>query len=107
MLWLGTVTAASGAYNNLQTGHSGIGTFTVPPGVKALYLHPSVSGLQFEIFAATGATNTTAARGAYLNGNVSNGPFRVPNCYSGGIVVAIYNSAGSFQSVRVYKTETS
>lgn len=108
MLWLGTITAASGGYNNLATGLSGIGAFSIPPNVKALYLVPSASGLTFELFQATGATNTTAARGAQLTGpGVLNGPFRTLNLPNTGVVVGVYNSAGGFLSVRVYATVTS
>lgn len=104
MFYLGSVTAASGGYNNLQTGASGIGTFTIPTGVAELYLLPSASGLQFEMFqGVTGGTNTTGPRGCFLdfsNGRTINGPFRkVPGS---SCVVGIYNAAGGFLSVRVY-----
>lgn len=104
MRFLGSITAASGGYNNLQTGASGIGTFEVPTGAAELWLQPSASGLQFEFFAGiTGATNTTAPRGAFLNfgsNGAMNGPFRkVPEA---GCVVGIYNQAGGFVSCKVY-----
>lgn len=106
MFYLGTITGASGGYNNLATGHSGIGTFSIPTGTRALYLVPSASGLAFELFAAGGATNTTAGRGAQLTGpGVINGPFRPVT--GGGIVVGIWNAAGGFLSVRVYAAPTS
>jgi len=101
MLFLGSITGASGGYNNLATGASGIGTFTIPTGTRELYLVPSASGLLFEVFGCSGATNTTAARGAQLNGpGVINGPYRVMP--GPGVVVGIYNSAGGFLSVRVF-----
>lgn len=108
MRWLGSITAASGGYNNLQTGVSGIGAFTVPTGVRALYLQPSASGVQFELFhGVAGATNTTAPRGAFLdfaNPGTINGPFR---CVPGAsVVVAIYNQAGGFVSCKVYAAPT-
>lgn len=107
MRFLGSITAASGGYNNLQTGVSGIGTFTVPTGTKALYLQPSASGLQFELFmGVTGPTNTIAPRGAFLDfgPNSLNGPFRtIPGA---GTVVAIYNAAGGFVSCRVFASPT-
>lgn len=104
MFYLGSITAASGGYNNLATGLSGIGTFTIPTGVAELYLVPSASGIQFEMFqGVTGATSTTAARGAFLNfsnGGTINGPFRKQPGVS--CVVGIYNAAGGFLSVRIY-----
>jgi hypothetical protein len=104
VFYLGSITAASGGYNNLQTGASGIGAFTIPTGVAELYLQPSASGLQFEMFqGVTGGTNTTAARGVFLdfaNGGSINGPFhKIPKS---SCVVGIYNAAGGFLSVRVY-----
>ena len=103
MFYLGSITAASGGYNNLQTGASGIGTFTIPTGVAELYLQPSASGLQFEMFqGVTGGTNTTAGRGLFLDfssGGGINGPFRKISGSS--CVVGIYNAAGGYLSVRV------
>jgi hypothetical protein len=110
--YLGSITAASGAYSNQQTGASGIGTFIIPNAVKSLYLVPQQSGILFELGQSTGATGstfqTTLARGAQLDGpaNIS-GPFRVvTNALNCGIVVSVYNSAGGFVSVRVYASPT-
>jgi len=101
MYWLGTITGASGSYNNLATGLSGIGAFAIPPSVRSLYLMPSASGLAFELSSATGISfQTTAARSAQLAGpNVISGPFRVQG---ENVVVAIWNAAGGFVSCRVY-----
>lgn len=113
MRWLGSITAASGAYNNWQTGVSGIGAFTIPPGVKSLFLQPSASGMYFEIGTSGIATDPTRgailpygpAAGAILgNVNVAAGPFKVPNVAgaAGGTVVSIYNSVGGFVSCKVF-----
>lgn len=110
MRFLGSITAASGAYNNWQTGASGIGAFTIPPGVKSLFLQPSASGLFFEI-GSTGLA-TSDVRGALLpygpaggpilgNVNTPAGPYRTPST-DGNTVVALYNSAGGFISCKVF-----
>jgi hypothetical protein len=113
--YLGTITGASGAYSNQQTGASGIGTFFIPPAVRALYLMASASGVLFELGASTGVTGaigstfqTTAARGAQLDGpNTIMGPFRCVSTPNQSTVVSIFNSAGGFVSVRVYAAPTS
>lgn len=110
MYYLGSITAASGAYNNQITGVSGIGTFVIPQAVRSLYLMPGQSGILLELGVASGTTGstfqTTAARGAQLDGpNMISGPFplvvgaTVPGACA---VVSIYNSQGGFVSVRVY-----
>lgn len=107
MYFLGTVSGASGSYNNRTTGASGVSAFTIPPNTKSLYLMPQASGLFFELGAATGISHVTSAvRGAQLAGpNTINGPYR---CASGeNVSVAIYNSAGGFFSCRVYSSPTS
>lgn len=110
MYYLGSITGASGAYSNQQTGASGIGVFQIPPSVKALYIVPSASGTLFEIGVATGPTGstfqTTLARGAQLEGPaLISGPFKVLNVTPPGCaVVSIFNAAGGFVSVRVYAT---
>ncbi len=105
MYFLGSITGASGAYSNQQTGASGIGVFQIPPSIRSIFLVPSASGVLFELGTATGATGgtfqTTVARGAQLDGpaNIS-GPFRtIPGTYT---VVSIFNAAGGFVSVRVF-----
>lgn len=106
MYFLGSITGASGAYSNVQTGVSGIGTFAIPAGAKSLYLVASASGLKFELGGASGF-QTTALRGAPLAGpDVLNGPFRVP-AGAPGTIVSIFNSAGGFISCRVYSSPTS
>lgn len=105
MFYLGTITGASGAYYNNQTGASGIGTFSIPPSTRALYLVPSASGTTFLLSAATGVTGfISAANGAQLSGpGVINGPFRpVAGTNFQNVTVGIYNSAGGFVSVRVF-----
>lgn len=99
MHFLGTIAGASGAYNNLATGVSGLAPFTIPVGARQIYLSPAASGLQFEIFGATGATNTTAVRGAPMGAGLA-GPFRVPP--GPGIVIGIYNSIGGVVNVGVF-----
>jgi hypothetical protein len=111
--YLGTVTGASGGYNNQSTGNSGIAMpFHIPPGVKELYLVSSASGVLFELFYATGPSgstfNTTTARGAQLAGpGVISGPFRClhtsPDRYT---VVSIFHAQSGFHSVRVYSAPT-
>lgn len=110
MHFLGAITGSSGAFNNQQTGASGVGAaWIIPTSVKAIYLQPSASGLQFEVFRGTGATgstyNTTAARGAFIGAaNTLAGPFRVSgDCHT---VVSIWNAAGGVLSVRVYAAPT-
>lgn len=110
MYFLGSITGASGAYSNQQTGASGIGTFVIPPSTQSVYLMPSASGVSFELGAASGTTGstfqTTLARAAQLDGpGLISGPFRVAkgsNC-----VVSVFNPAGGFVSVRVYSSPTS
>ncbi len=113
MRWLGSITAASGCYNNWQTGASGIGAFTIPKGVKAVWLQPSASGLLFEVGSTGLATDPT--RGAALPygpaggaiGAVPNAPFgplKAPGV-EGGTVVAIYNTVGGFLSVKVFGSD--
>ena len=103
MYWRGTITGASGGYYNNTTGNSGIGTFSIPGGVKNLYLQPSASGMFFMLSAATGTTAfMSAGNGGQLEwgaGKVLNGPFltRGEN-----ITVGIWNAAGGFISVRVF-----
>lgn len=111
MNYLGAITGSSGAFNNQQTGASGVGAaWIIPTSVKSIYLQPSASGLQFETFRATGATgstyNTTPARGAYIGAaNVLAGPFRVAgDCHT---VVSIWNAAGGVLNVRVFAATTS
>lgn len=106
--YLGTITGASGAYSNAQTGASGIGTFAIPSTSRSLYLVSSASGVLAE-FGATLGFQTSAARGAQLDGpNTIMGPFRtVPGPSGYGPTVSIYNSAGGFVSVRVYAGPTS
>jgi hypothetical protein len=113
MFYLGTITGTSGAYSNQSAGNSGIGTFIIPKSVRALYLVPSHSGISFELLNATSSTGgaatgvgtfqTSVGRGAQLNPNAVNGPFRT----IGGpehIVSIWYGSggAGVFVSLRVY-----
>lgn len=106
---LGSITGASGAYYNNTTGASGIGTFAIPAGVKAIYLAYGSSGLTGLSFALSNATGVTsfmnAANGAPVPAvGTIGGPYRVtgPN-----IVVGIYNPNGGFVSVRVYAAPTS
>jgi hypothetical protein len=112
MYFIGAITGASGSYSNAQTGASGIGTFIIPRGARSLYLQPNVSGLQFALGVATGATGstfqTTASGSAQLDGpNLISGPFR---CVAGQLdqwpVVAIFNTAGGFVSCRVFASPT-
>lgn len=113
MRWLGSITAASGAYNNWQTGVSGIGAFTIPKGVRSIWLQASASGLFFEIGSTGLATNDV--RGALLPysfaagavagvPNTPQGPFRTPST-DGNTVVALYNSAGGFISCKVFGSD--
>jgi hypothetical protein len=114
MFYLGTITAASGAYSNQNAGNSGLGTFVIPRSAKALCLVPSTSGLMFELMNATSPTGghatgsafqTTAARAAFIKDGEINGPFRT----IGGPehIVSVWNAAGGFLSVRVYVVPTS
>lgn len=107
MYFVGSISGASGAFNNQQSGG-----FALPPSTKSVYLVPSVLGLQFELGVATGATNstfqTTAARGAPLLSTGLNGPYQC--VIPGGVsqpVVAIFNLPGGAVSVRVYSAPTS
>lgn len=106
MRYLGTVTGASGSYYNNTTGASGIGAFTIPNSVRALYLEASASGLRFEIGVATGVTAFTSfTRGAQLTGpGLLNGPFRA---YGENIVVGISHNQAGFISCRVFAAPTS
>jgi hypothetical protein len=107
MYFIGSISGASGAYNNRTTGNSGVHAFTIPAHVKSLYLVPQQSGLKFELGAATGISFlTSAARAAQMSGpNVINGPF---NCIDGGnVVVSIYWSGAGFCSCQVYGSPTS
>jgi hypothetical protein len=109
------MTAASGGYYNDRTGHSGIGTFTIPKNVKSLYLYPSASGLQFGLSTATGTTAfMTAGNGAPLTApvvpggpNPVNGPFQVIGGNLSNVVVGVWNAVGGFISVRVFAAPTS
>ncbi len=53
MYFLGTISGASGGYYNNVTGVSGVGAFSIPPHVKAFYLQPSHSGINFGLSPAT------------------------------------------------------
>ena len=102
MFYLGTVTGASGAYSNQTTGGSGGLPFSLPTGLRELYLAPQQSGILFELSGASYAT--TAARSAQLNfapagGGVINGPYRVPP--GGNPTVMVYSTQG-LVSVRIY-----
>ncbi len=111
MYFLGSISGASGAYYNNVTGVSGIGAFSIPPSVKAIYLVPGTTGIAFALGAANGPTSfLNAVNGAplygasgHLAGSI-NGPFRVigPN-----ITVGIYNALGGFVSCRVFAAPTS
>lgn len=112
MRYLGTITGASGAYNNWQNQASGATGFTIPKGVRSLFLQPSASGLFFEI--GSSGLETSAARGALLpisqaGGVVASvpqqpaGPFRAPGV-DGGTVVAIYSTQG-LCNVRVFGSD--
>ena len=102
MYFLGKIQGGSGCYTNEATGASGIGRFTIPPNTKRIYLSPSISGLQFELGAATGFT-TTATRGAPLGSPGSLfGPFALINSQGGRPVVAIYNAAGGIVTCGVW-----
>ena len=101
MYFLGTISGMSGAYNNLLTGVSGIGTFTIPAAAKRLYLEPSASGIRFEFGVAT-SFQTTAARGRLLRtavGDFENGPY---GCDTGPVHVVSCYFPGTGWSVRVY-----
>ena len=101
MYYLGTISGMSGAYNNLLTGVSGIGTFKIPAATKRLYLVPGGSGISFELGVAT-SFQTTAARAAQLKsitGDVINGPF---SCDHGPTVVVSAYCPVAGWSVRVY-----
>lgn len=102
MYFLGAVTGLSGAYSNYQQPSGSTG-FVVPPGVRAVYLEPNATGVQFEIGVASGtAFLTDAGRGAHLVGpNQYNGPFRTPRT-DNPCTVSIYNGTGATVSVRVY-----
>jgi hypothetical protein len=113
MRYLGTITGSSGVGSNVATGPSGLGTFTIPKGVKSLFLQPSASGMLFEVGSTGLATDPT--RGAFLPysfaagavASVPNspaGPFRAPGV-DGGTVVSVYNTVGGFISVRVYGSD--
>lgn len=107
MYFLGAVTGSSGSCSNAWTGPSGglasgVGFFTIPQGVRAVYLQPSASGVQFEIGTATGISfQTTLARSAQLQDAKLSGPFRVGRTdYPS--VVAIYNNTGGTVSCKIY-----
>lgn len=108
MFYLGSITGTSGACSNAWTGPSGIGFFTIPPAIKALYLQSSASNVGFEFGVATGISfQTREGRAANIDtGGVIYGPFR---CNGGqlGTVVSIYNTTGGTVSVRVYAAPTS
>lgn len=97
MRWLGSITASSGYNTNCATGYTGLGTFSIPPTTRKLWLQASASGLYFEI-ASSGAT-TSDIRGAVLVGPALQGPFSVNNAMP---AVVVYNSIGGLISVRVY-----
>lgn len=107
MYFLGSISGASGAANNQQSGG-----FDIPVGTKALYLMPSASGIQYEFGVHTGSTGatfkTTDQRGAFLDGpNLVSGPFHVVQNGQAHAVVSIYNLTGGNVSVRVYAAPTS
>lgn len=103
MHYLGTISGASGGFNNMS-GPSGVQVALL--STKGLfYLVPSQSGIGFEFFGATGGTNTTAQRAAPLNAGL-NGPFRAPpngGVTDAGFVCGVYSSNGTV-SVNVYWT---
>lgn len=106
MYFLGSVSGASGAANNQQSGG-----FDIPPSTRALYLMASATGVQFELGVATGGTGstfqTTQTRAGFLDGpNLLCGPFRVIQNAQGHPVVSIYNTTGGNVSVRVYMAPT-
>ena len=109
MYFLGSISGASGAVNNQQSGG-----FAIPPGTKSLYLVASQPGVLFEFGSATGSTGatfqTTAARGALIDATGIYGPFRcVCEPVNPGMqtVVGIYNPGLGNVSVRVYSSPTS
>jgi hypothetical protein len=104
MYFLGTISGMSGAYNNLMTGVSGVGSFTIPRATRQLYLVPGASGINFEFGVAT-TFQTTAVRSArlkFISGEEINGPFE---CHGGpdgsAIVVSCYQAVAGW-SVKVY-----
>lgn len=104
MFYQGTIEGASGAANNTTTGVSGALPFVLPKGAKALYLVPSVAGLQFELGAASFLTS--AVRGAPIGpSGIICGPFRFGQ--PGSPTVSIYNAAGGGVTVKVYVGPTS
>lgn len=109
MYYIGTVTGTSGACYNDVTGPSGIGTFSIPTGIRALYLVPSASGVDFAMgHLATnfGATGLAQGRGAQLTGpGVINGPFRIVQ--GNAVRVAVMHNQAGFVSVRVFGAPTS
>lgn len=112
MYYLGSITAASGAYFNDRTGVSGIGAFTIPPNTKALYITyggSGLTGLSFALSSATGVTSfITAANGAPVPAvGTIGGPYRVVNGNDCNIKVGIYNPNGGFISIRVFAAPSS
>jgi hypothetical protein len=110
--YLGSITAASGAYYNDRTGVSGIGAFTIPPSIKALYLAyggSGLTGLSFLLSTATGVTSfITAANGAPVPAvGTIGGPYPTVHSVGGNIKVGVYNPNGGFISVRVFAAPTS
>src|SRR5215471_4615628 len=108
MYFLGSISGASGAANNQQSGG-----FDIPPGTKSLYLVSSAAGVLFEFGSHTGSTGatfqTTDRRGALIDSTGIYGPFPViPNnpIHNTRTVVGIYNTTGGNVSVRVYASPT-
>ena len=104
MVYLGTVSVASGGFANNWTGASGGECFSIPKYGKALYFEPNVATGQFQFFVQTGysglASPTHAAYWGDGAQNVAAGPFPIPRT-TDFTTIAIYSGAGPCQ-VKVY-----
>lgn len=103
MFFAGAIDCPGGTgVNNFATGVSGAAAFALPASTQRIFLTADQSGVQWEMFTATGASFfTSAARGAFLNGpNVMNGPY---DCITGGGTTVSVFSATNGTRVRVFK----
>lgn len=105
MFFAGSITATGGntAINNLSQPTN---IFALGPSVRGVYLQSDSSGVQFEMFAATGAFTSTG-RAAYLPGpNILSGPYRTPSMENIGVVISVMGAGSGSVRVKVFVSPT-